>query len=175
LQRERGVEPIVISRFFKIVLSASLIMMLFGCSNSPKQSAKIVTLASPVNLAESTKVKSLILSQYRLWKGAPYQYGGTSLNGVDCSAFVQNTYMSKLGHRIPRTTRTQIKLGAKVSKSQLKVGDIVFFKTGKTSLNNGIYIGKSQFVHASTSKGVTISNLNNVYWKKTYLTSKRIR
>jgi len=168
-------EPIVIGRFFKIVLSASLILMLFGCSNTPKKSAKIVKLASPVNLAESIKVKKLLLSQYNLWKGAPYQYGGTSLNGVDCSAFVQNTYMSKLGHRIPRTTRTQIKQGTKVSRSQLKIGDIVFFKTGITSLHNGIYIGKSQFVHASTSKGVTISNLNNVYWKRTYLTSRRIR
>lgn len=149
--------------------------LLTGCSSSPSKSVQPVKMVKPVDLSNSNKVKSLLLSQYRLWKGTPYKYGGNDLNGVDCSAFVQNTYHSKLGHAIPRTTRTQIRVGQKVSKNQLKIGDVVFFKTGKNSLHNGIYIGNSQFVHASTSKGVTISHLDNVYWKRTYYQSRRIR
>ncbi|MDX1351767.1 MAG: NlpC/P60 family protein [Thiomicrorhabdus sp.] len=156
-------------------LLALVVVFLTGCSTTPTQyNSRSVSLAKPVDLSHSHKVKSLILSQYQQWKGTPYQYGGTTLRGVDCSAFVQNTYRSKLGYPLSRTTRTQIKEGVKVAKHDLKVGDIVFFKTGKTSLHNGIYIGKSQFVHASSSKGVTISSLDNVYWKKNYYLSKRI-
>ena len=154
------------------VISLILIVQLTGCSSHPP--AQYVPLAKPVNLQNSQQVKGLILSQYRLWKGTPYQYGGSTLKGVDCSAFVQNTFRSKLGYEIPRTTRTQIRLGRSVSKHQLKPGDIVFFKTGRNSLHNGIYLGNSRFVHASSSRGVTISNLNNRYWLDTYYTSKRL-
>jgi len=148
---------------------------LIGCSGTPSKSAGYAKSSKPVDLNHTSKVKNLLLSQYRLWEGTPYQYGGTTRSGVDCSAFVQNTYRSKLGYQIPRTTRTQIKLGSSVSKRNLKPGDIVFFKTGSSSMHNGIYLGKSKFVHASSSKGVTISSLDNRYWQKTYLTSKRIR
>ena len=159
---------------FKFVfLCLSLVLVLSGCSTPTKKTS--TKLVEKVNLADLTKVKGLLISQYRLWKGAPYKYGGASLNGVDCSAFVQNTFKTKLGYQLPRTTRTQIKQGRPISKSSLKVGDVVFFMTGKNSLHNGIYIGKSQFVHASTSKGVTVSNLNNVYWKRTYHSARRIR
>lgn len=159
----------------KFSLFFLIFMLLAGCSSAPVNKSSHSKLAEPVDMSQSSKVKKLLLSQYKLWKGTPYQYGGSSLSGVDCSAFVQNTYRAKLGYKIPRTTRTQIKVGKSVSKSRLKPGDIVFFKTGKNSLHNGIYIGKSQFIHASSSKGVTISNLNNRYWRNTYYTSKRIR
>ncbi len=167
----------------KSLLKLALTMMLgmlflTGCSSTPSYVAKSTqstTLASPVDLTNQSKVKSRLLSQYRDWKGTPYRYGGTSRSGVDCSAFVQNTFHTQLGYKLPRTTRTQIKTGSKVAKSNLKVGDIVFFKTSSKSLHNGIYIGKSKFIHASSSKGVTISSLDNKYWQKTYLTSIRVR
>lgn len=159
----------------KISFTCVFLLMLFGCSSTPTQKTHSFKAAKKVDLSQTRQVKNLILSQYNLWKGTPYEYGGTDLNGVDCSAFVQNTYRTKLGYNIPRTTRTQIKLGSNVSKSKLQVGDIVFFKTGRNSLHNGIYIGDSKFIHASTSKGVTISNLENRYWQQTYYTSKRIR
>ncbi len=160
-----------------LLLASFIVVFLTGCSGTPNKQVRttsLAKLAKPVDLSQTHRVKSLILSQYNQWKGTPYQYGGTTKDGVDCSAFVQNTYRSKLGLSIPRTTRTQIKQGVKVAKHNLKVGDIVFFKTGKTSLHNGIYIGKSQFVHASSSKGVTISSLDNVYWKQNYYLSKRM-
>ncbi len=167
----------------KVLLKCTLplmlsILFLTGCSNTPNyvnQSTQSIPLASPVDLTNQSKVKSRLLSQYQDWKGTPYRYGGTSRKGVDCSAFVQNTFHSQLGYKLPRTTRTQIKTGSKIAKSNLKVGDIVFFKTSSKSLHNGIYIGKSEFIHASSSKGVTISSLDNQYWQKTYLTSIRIR
>jgi len=155
-----------------------LLMVLQGCS-APKygsgSSQSVTKLAKSVNLSDSKRVKAKLMSQYRMWKGTPYRYGGSSLKGVDCSAYVQNTFRGKLGYAMPRTTRTQIKVGRKVSKSSLKVGDVVFFKTGRNTLHNGIYLGQSKFMHASSSKGITISDLRNPYWKKTYFTAKRIR
>ena len=166
---------VVLKFTFALLLSISL---LTGCSSTPSyvaQSGQSVALSEPVDLTNQSNVKRRLLSQYHDWKGAPYRYGGTSRNGVDCSAFVQNTFHNQLGYQLPRTTRTQIKSGSKVAKTDLKVGDIVFFKTGVKSLHNGIYIGASEFIHASSSKGVTISSLDNRYWQKTYLTSIRVR
>lgn len=169
--------------WIKVLLTytLSLILSIFfltSCSSTPSSvthSAKPTPLISPVDLTNLSKVKGHLLSQYKAWKGTPYQYGGQSRNGVDCSAFVQNTFYSQLGYKLPRTTDTQLKTGSKVAKSDLKVGDIVFFKTGYKSLHNGIYIGESEFIHASSSKGVTISNLDNQYWQKNYFTSIRVR
>ncbi len=68
----------------------------------------------------------------------------------------------------------QRKLGFAVKKSQLKVGDLLFFKTGWSSRHVGIYIGNNEFMHASTSQGVMISSLDNSYWKQKYWQARRL-
>jgi cell wall-associated NlpC family hydrolase len=73
-----------------------------------------------------------------------------------------------------RTTRAQVALGKRVSPAQLRDGDLVFFKIGGNRQHVGIYIGKGQFAHASRSKGVTISLLGSVYWKRHYWQSRRL-
>ncbi len=163
--------------FYRIFIVLLSVVFLAACSSSPRYAGKSVQKNKPissVSVTSSSEVRQQLLRQFKHWKGAPYRYGGSSLSGVDCSAFVQNTYRAKFNKRIPRTTRTQIKIGKKVKKSQLRVGDIVFFKTGRNSLHNGIYMGGGEFMHASSSKGVTLSSLNNRYWRKKYLTSRRV-
>lgn len=163
--------------FYRIFIVLLSVAFLAACSSSPRYVGKSVQKnksISSVSVTSSSEVRQRLLKQFKRWKGAPYRYGGESLSGVDCSAFVQNTYRAKFNKHIPRTTRTQIKVGKKVKKSQLRVGDIVFFKTGRNSMHNGIYMGNSTFMHASSSKGVTISNLHNTYWRKRYITSRRI-
>ena len=113
-------------------------------------------------------------TQYLKWKGTPYKYGGSDLRGVDCSALVQNIYASAVNVQLPRVTRTQVKEGVFVKRNALQVGDLVFFKTSPTVNHNGIYIGNGEFIHASSSRGVMISLLDNVYWKKRYWQSRRI-
>ncbi len=164
----------LINRVVATLFFGWLVVGLTACSSQPSKTISLQKPSSPVDLKNSQVVQSKLKQQYRLWKGTPYKYGGTSLKGVDCSAFVQNTFRLALGHTLPRTTRTQIKKGRKVSKSALKPGDIVFFKIAGNALHNGVYLGQSKFIHASTSRGVTISNLNNVYWKKNYYTARRI-
>ena len=160
--------------FLKFLLVSGVSFWLVGCSVSPSKPMVPQKQTSPIDLANHNLVQNRLKSQYSLWKGTPYKYGGSNLNGVDCSAFVQNTYRDVFGRDLPRTTKTQINKGKKVSKSNLKPGDVVFFKISKNSLHNGVYLGQSQFIHASSSKGVTISRLDNVYWKQTYYTARRM-
>ena len=106
--------------------------------------------------------------------GKPYRYGGTSPNGFDCSGLVQYSYL-RAGISVPRTTRSQLKAGAAVSKNSLRAGDLVFFdQEGKKSSHVGIYIGNGRFVHApSSGKRVRINSLNERYWKKHFATARR--
>jgi lipoprotein Spr len=117
--------------------------------------------------------EDLVLKHYAQWEGVKYKFGGTGKAGIDCSAFIQKIYRNFDFH-LPRTTKEQIKLGKDVRKHELELGDLVFFKTSKTSRHVGIYIGNQKFIHASSTFGVTTSNLNNSFWSKTYEKSKRI-
>ena len=162
----------------RALLATVMMFVMAGCSSPAKVSHHAVAvkpLKNPINLANKPLVQKRLKAQYKVWKGTPYQFGGSTLKGVDCSAFVQNTYRNAFGYGITRTTRTQIKQGKAVSKSKLKPGDIVFFKITSSTLHNGVYLGNNQFIHASTSRGVIISTLDNVYWKRTYLTARRLR
>jgi peptidoglycan DL-endopeptidase LytE len=96
--------------------------------------------------------------------GAPYQWGGTSRAGFDCSGLVYTVY-SHFGIDLPRTAAAQHSAGAPVSKSDLKPGDLVFFDTnGSTYSHVGIYLGDDQFISATSSHGVKICDLNNPYY-----------
>lgn len=119
-------------------------------------------------------VKKLLYQQHATWEGVNYKLGGLSQSGVDCSGFVYKTYRDKFGIHLPRTTQHQAQLGKKISKSQLRPGDLVFFKTGIKTRHVGIYIGSGRFLHASSTKGVTISQLNEQYWKNKYWHARRL-
>ena len=129
---------------------------------------------SSVDLKNSELVRKKLFEQFSKWKGTRYVYGGLSRNGIDCSGLVQLTYLSGLGIQLPRTTKTQVRLGKAVTPGELQVGDLIFFKTGYSTRHVGIYMGGGKFFHASKSQGVTISNLDNVYWSDNYWVSKRI-
>lgn len=119
-------------------------------------------------------IKNRLLAHYAQWKGTPYKYNSISEHGIDCSGFMYITFKSQFGIDMPRSTSQQVKLGEPVARSELQIGDLVFFKTGRSGQHVGVYIGNSQFMHASTREGVIISSLDNGYWQKNYWTSKRI-
>lgn len=119
-------------------------------------------------------IKKALYSQFNDWQGVRYQQGGLSQDGIDCSGFVHLTFKSKLGLHLPRTTWMQARSGNEIRKDDLRAGDLVFFKTGVASNHVGIYLEKNKFLHASQKKGVTISRLDNIYWKSSYWKSVRI-
>lgn len=133
--------------------------------------------ASPEELEKLLKkyeVKSRILDQYADWKGVKYRLGGTTKSGIDCSAFVQVTFREQFGLNLPRTTDALRNTGQPIKQNQLKTGDLVHFQINRRTRHVGIYVGNNQFVHASSSKGVMISNLGDSYWKKRYQGASRI-
>jgi lipoprotein Spr/probable lipoprotein NlpC len=119
-------------------------------------------------------VREVLYQKYEEWDSAPYKRGGRSKKGVDCSSFVQIVYKDGFGVELPRTTGEQALQGYDIKKNALQVGDLIFFKTGTKSKHAGIIIEEGKFLHASTDTGVTISQLNNPYWKNRYWTSRRV-
>lgn len=125
--------------------------------------------------ARTLQVKPSDITNLRLyefidqWEGTPYRYGGTSKSGVDCSGFVGNLYSEVYKKSIPRSTTDMEKSTKNVGKSNLKEGDVVFFDIdGKKTSHVGVYLQNGRFVHASTSKGVIVSDLSNPYYQKTF-------
>lgn len=154
-----------------------LIVCLAGCATTPPVKHRMtvkVKHPTAVNLSDTTRVNAALNAQYAEWKGTRYKMGGNTKRGVDCSGFVHLTYRDKLGITIPRTTKLLGKTGKPVKRKNLRIGDLVFFKTGLTVRHVGIYMGSNTFLHASTNKGVTITNLNETYWKKRYWKARRM-
>ncbi|MEW6509010.1 MAG: NlpC/P60 family protein [Bacteroidota bacterium] len=106
----------------------------------------------------------------------PYKYGGNTENGIDCSAFTKQVFQNSVEVELPRSTREQFKIGENISKYDLKFGDLIYFNTTKRSYPGhvGIYLGDDQFVHASRSLGVIVSNLNDPYYKKRFIGARRV-
>ncbi len=162
-----------IRNFFVLVF---IFILLNGCALAAKKDApraSHATNATVLDLGNKSLLKKLY-SQHEEWKGVKYKIGGLSKKSIDCSGFVYMTFKSKLGLELPRTTELQSKLGKSIDKAKLKAGDLVFFKTSILVRHVGIYLEKGMFLHASTSKGVMISKLNDVYWKTKYWKAKRI-
>ena len=110
---------------------------------------------------------------YSEWEGVEYRLGGDSKNGIDCSGFIQKAFKEKFDLAIPRTTLEQSSVGKEITKDELKSGDLVFFKTGEIN-HVGVYLEDGMFIHASTKIGVTISELDNSYFSKSYWKAQRV-
>ncbi|MGF1844228.1 NlpC/P60 family protein [Vibrio clamense] len=153
---------------FPIIIS----LIITGCSNAP--SHIIGSQNRVVPFEEQLPDNHLLMVQFNKWSGTPYRLGGNSLNGVDCSAFVQEVYRSALGLALPRTTALQSERGRSIEYQQVKTGDLVFFKTSYKTRHVGIYLDNNRFMHASTSKGVIISRLDNPYWASAFWQIRRV-
>ena len=151
------------NKFINISLLLGFIIFT-GCLERPRKetSSNYTAYVIPSN--------NLIVIEAYKHLGKPYKYGATGPNSFDCSGFVYAVHRN-LGVTIPRTSRDQSQIkGRKLSKNELKVGDLVFFDTSlKGHVNHsGIYLGKGKFIHASSGKAfsVTISDINAWYKDK---------
>lgn len=118
---------------------------------------------------------SEIKDQAYTYLGTPYKYGGTTSSGFDCSGYTQKVF-ANLGYTLNRTSSGQYSQGTSVSKSNLQIGDLVFFNTSGSGVSHlGIYVGSGNFIHSSSSKGVSVSSINDpYYWGSRYIGAKRV-
>lgn len=161
----------------KIIALIIFLLLLVACSSKNiyhHELPSVLITAKRVDLNDTTKVTHILNQQFLSWRNVKYRLGGLSRSGIDCSGLVYKTYREKLGIDVPRTTEYQSKTGKKISKRQLKSGDLIFFKTGIMTRHVGIYINQGNFLHVSSSKGVKISNLKNPYWSSVYWQSRRL-
>ena len=121
-----------------------------------------------------------ILSDAEKYLGAPYRAGGMTYSGFDCSGFV-NTVFAENNIKLTRRSADQAKEGVGINIENVKHGDLLFFATagGKRVSHVGIVHtitndGEIKFIHASTSKGVIISSLEEAYWDKAFLFARRV-
>jgi probable lipoprotein NlpC len=141
-----------------------------GCASSQPPAPAVST--SP---ADATTTEQQLRSAVDTWYGTPYDFGGTSAAGIDCSAFVQVLYRDVLGLPVPRTTRQQAQTGRAVSSDQVhQPGDLVFFRPQRKQRHVGVYLGDGEFAHASESQGVMISRLQEPYWEDAYWMTRRL-
>jgi cell wall-associated NlpC family hydrolase len=132
-------------------------------------------------ILENASVEDLnnpkLLSFMDYWYGTPYHYGGTTRDGIDCSAFAILLMSSVYGvTTLPRTSKEQYDVTRRISRDELQEGDLVFFHTlGKRRIvtHVGVYLRNNKFIHASVS-GVMISDMNDGYYDKHYIGAGRI-
>lgn len=121
---------------------------------------------------KATTASPKVVDQAMKLVGIPYVFGGTTINGFDCSGFIQYAY-KKSGKKISRTTLSQFAQTKKVTTP--KPGDLVFFQnTYRNGISHvGIYIGNNKFVHAGGKKS-QVTSLSNSYWKSKFHSFKRL-
>ncbi|TZF82196.1 glycoside hydrolase [Pedobacter sp. BS3] len=109
------------------------------------------------------------------WIGTPYRLGGDTKRGIDCSGFAYQLYDKVFNTVIGNNSRNIFSMVNPIDKDELKEGDLVFFKIKSRSISHiGVYIGDNKFAHASSSRGVMISNLDEPYWKRYYYKGGRL-
>jgi len=146
-------------RYLHIILISTAFLLLSACSSTPQKNYANKSASSP----DRSKVVKTALNQV----GRPYRYGGNSPSrGFDCSGLVYFSHKSA-GINVPRSTKLQLRQLRRVRYSEIKPGDLLFYKINNRPSHVGIYIGNGKFVHApSSGKRVAIDHMDSQYWRK---------
>lgn len=141
---------------------------------------EVAYLSQQLNISISNDDPVIPLyAEVSLWLGTPYRFGGSTKKGTDCSGFVSQVYQRVYGKKLERSSDAQAKKNVRnVRKGSLKPGDLVFFRTLKKSKkidHVGIFLKDGYFIHASTSRGVIVSSLNEEYYKRNWQKGGRVK
>jgi len=166
----------------RCLLVVLLTIFISSCAGSPPHTNAPSTAPTRMSVPQSRQqrqphqatIEQRLRSEVRMWKGTPHRMGGTRRSGVDCSGFVQRIFNDLFDIKLPRSTASQVRTGLATPVKHLRPGDLVFFHPPNKVRHVGIYLGRGEFAHASTSRGVTISRMDASYWRNAYWTARRI-
>jgi murein DD-endopeptidase / murein LD-carboxypeptidase len=123
----------------------------------------------------SGKENPELIREVGSWIGTSYRYGGNTRAGADCSGFAKAVYQQVYGIDLARITVNMAQNSSRISKRRLQEGDLVFFRiSGRKISHVGIYLGNNKFVHASTSRGVIVSDLDEPYYAQRFAFGGRV-
>ncbi len=180
-------------KYLSLLLSLVILALLSSCGTSRKMTARPHSHSGKSTSAHSVKRQVItdftidpslptpamqLLSEARTWLGVPYQWGGNDRQGVDCSGFVSQVFDKALNIKLPRTSVTQNEFCTDISQTVLEPGDLVFFDTSGDKVGEvshvGLYIGNGNMIHASVTRGVTVSPIDGVYFGERFLNGGRV-
>jgi len=166
-------------KFVSIIVITTILLSCGGGKKATSNKRNDYIISKYAGILQTPKSEINNIKLYAFiddWYGIKYKYGGMSKSGVDCSGFCNVLYSYVYKKQIRRTTSQLSKDINKTSKKKLKEGDLVFFNISrKKNSHVGVYLRNSRFVHASSSKGVIISSLDNPYYKKAYNKGGRLK
>lgn len=159
------------SKYICISLFVMALLLLSGCRSS-RNTVNDRYAESLVTIADANR--RAIVEEAHSWLGTKYRYGGNNRSGVDCSGMVMQIYLKVTNVKLPRNSAQQQRYCRKIKRKNLEEGDLVFFATGRDKKHVshvGIYIGGNRMIHASSSRGVIESNLDDNYYTRHYHSS----
>lgn len=159
-----------------------LTIFLASCGSSKRSTTNKKTRTSRTIKSNSdpNSTAGKIIKYAKTFEGTRYKFGGTTKKGMDCSGLIYTSF-AKEGIALPRISRDMAKQGNRISLLKVKEGDLVFFQTNKSKnvINHvGLVVynksGVLKFIHATTSRGVIISDISENYWNRSFVQARRI-
>lgn len=162
-----------------IVIFAIIVTLgLSGCRSSHKKENTRRPKIESIKTGKLHGTQKKIVEEAVSWIGTPYRYAGKEKGrGTDCSGMVMSVYEKEAGIKLPRNSAKQAEFCKKLNRKSVKPGDLVFFATGKDKRkisHVGIMIDDVRFVHASTRKGVIVSEVTTPYYERTFMMYGRV-
>lgn len=165
-------------KWYRTFALGTFVIVLVSCTSypryrtgGPEKPAQVLHPDTSITTNDYLRL-GLILRKYL---GKPYQGVSRYVRGIDCSLFAHEVFKEFDKTDLPRTVAGQYQTGREISRRRLLYGDLVFFKTELNRVSHvGIYVGYNQFIHASSSRGVIISGMDEKYWSERYAGARRI-
>lgn len=168
--------------FFPLIICVAMVGCI-GLKPSPRYTSKsnrTQKSSKKVNVKKLVKVSSFegkyLIQQIENYLGVRYKWGGSTSAGMDCSGFVKTVFENSVDIELPHNARQLFNLGTQTEENTLTFGDLVFFRNvGARGISHvGIYLADYNFVHASSKRGVIVSNIKSKYYQERYVAAKRI-
>lgn len=154
-----------VSRRLLLCLIIIVLIVITGCGSAP---------VKPANDSPHDATETKLRQAAKQWRHTPHRMGGLDRRGIDCSGLVKVLYDDLFQIDLPRSTRLQVRKGRAVASGQWIAGDLLFFKPKNKGRHVGIYLSDREFLHATTRRGVIVSNLSEPYWRESYWKARRV-